>query len=227
MSAAVLDRPIWTTLATRHAAFAVGAGPARRFMADVSPFAVAEDDAPESLAALAALLGTGETVVLLQRDPIRIPDGLVETRRDEGVQMVAAGPVAARPTDAAILPLGAGDVPEMVALATLTEPGPFLLRTHELGDFWGVRIDGRLAAMAGERMKQPGFTEVSGVCTHPDFRGHGLAGALSAHVARRIEARGEIPYLHAYATNAPAVRLYESLGFRTRCSVDVAMLTRP
>jgi predicted GNAT family acetyltransferase len=80
--------------------------------------------------------------------------------------------------------------------------------------------------MAGERMKQAGFTEVSGVCTHPDVRGRGLARLLSAHVARRILARGETPYLAAYATNTPAIRLYESLGFRPRCEVNVVMVAR-
>jgi predicted GNAT family acetyltransferase len=114
----------------------------------------------------------------------------------------------------------------MLALATLTKPGPFLPRTHELGQFWGVKENGRLIAMAGERMKLPGFTEVSGVCTHPDFRGRGLAGVLSRVVATHIMNRGETPFLHAYAANRPAISLYESLGFRLRCNVGVTVLTR-
>lgn len=85
-------------------------------------------------------------------------------------------------------------------LASLTKPGPFTLEAPSLGDFWGIRIDGRLAAMAGERMRQPGCPELSGVCTHPDFRG--LARLLSVFVAGRIAARGEVAYLHAYDSNA-------------------------
>jgi len=123
-----------------------------------------------------------------------------------------------------LVPLGAADAPEMLALATLTEPGPFGPRTHELGGFLGVKLDGRLVAMAGERMKPEGFTEVSGVCTHPDHRGHGYAAMLSTAVAERVLARGETPFLHAYASNTAAIGLYERLGFRLRTDVGVVRL---
>ncbi|MEI9852841.1 MAG: GNAT family N-acetyltransferase [Sphingomonas sp.] len=124
------------------------------------------------------------------------------------------------------MPLGDADAPEMLALATLTEPGPFHAHTHSLGDFVGIRVGGRLAAMAGERMKLPGFTEVSAVCTHPDFRGRGYAGALMRVVIGGILARGETPILHSYATNRHAIALYESLGFRTRAELVFTVLAR-
>jgi predicted GNAT family acetyltransferase len=119
----------------------------------------------------------------------------------------------------------------MLALANLTKPGPFFERTHRLGDFIGVKVpDGkggrRLAAMAGERMRLPGFTEVSGICTHPDYRGHGYAGGLSRIVAGRILARGETPFLHAYAHNTAATGLYETLGFSLRRQMHMRVLTR-
>ena len=125
-----------------------------------------------------------------------------------------------------IVPLTDVDAPEMLALAGLTEPGPFLSRTHTMGAYIGIRIAGRLAAMAGERFRFPGYREVSGVCTHPDFRGRGLARRLSAAVAAAIEARGERPLLHAWRTNHPAIALYESLGFEIREEVNVAVLER-
>ena len=125
-----------------------------------------------------------------------------------------------------IVPLSEADAPDMLALATLTEPGPFRSRTHALGDFVGVKIDGRLVAMAGERMKPTGFTEVSGVCTHPDFRGRGYAGGLMRAVAERIIARGETPFLHVYPHNEGAIALYEALGFRLRRAVTMAVLAR-
>jgi predicted GNAT family acetyltransferase len=141
----------------------------------------------------------------------------------EGVQMVAES-LAPWDSSCEFKPLGDADAAEMLALATLTEPGPFFTRTHQLGDFIGLRREGRLIAMAGERMKPAGFTEVSGVSTHPDFRGQGLAGALMQIVAARIAARGETPFLHAYADNRGAIGLYERLGFRLRCNVNVTML---
>jgi predicted GNAT family acetyltransferase len=114
----------------------------------------------------------------------------------------------------------------MLALATLTEPGPFFARTHQLGDFVGVRDGGRLMAMAGERMKPTGFTEVSGVCTHPDGRGRGYAGALTRAVVAKILARGEQPFLHVYAHNTGAIALYEALGFSLRRKMSMTVLTR-
>jgi predicted GNAT family acetyltransferase len=142
-----------------------------------------------------------------------------------GVQMVATRPIDAEAADD-IGTLGDADAPEMLALAQLTRPGPFLARTHVMGTFRGLRIGGRLAAMAGERMRMPGCTELSGVCTHPDFRGRGLARRLSAIVCAGIEARGETPFLHAWKDNHPAIALYERLGFRLRAEVNVAVLER-
>jgi predicted GNAT family acetyltransferase len=135
-------------------------------------------------------------------------------------------PVAPPEPDARIVPLTDADAPEMLALARLTEPGPFFERTHQLGDFFGIRLEGRLAAMAGERMKPPGFTEVSGVCTHPDYRGRGLAGALTRRVCAQIVARGETPFLHAIASNTTAIRLYEELGFSYRRNIQFPLLRR-
>ncbi len=225
MTAHILDRPVWNSLATRHAQFAVGGDRARRFAADVGPLAGARDDQPESLAELAGLVPIDGTLLLLQADPVVLPASLAAVTTAVGVQMVLDR-LADVGSDPGIVPLTADDAAAMLELATLTRPGPFGPRAPALGEFFGVKQRGRLVAMAGERMKQPGFTEVSGVCTHPDVRGRGLARVLSAHVARRILARGETPYLAAYATNTPAIRLYESLGFRTRCEVNVATVAR-
>ncbi len=112
----------------------------------------------------------------------------------------------------------------MLQLATLTKPGPFTLCAQALGAFFGVKLDGRLAAMAGVRMKQEGFTEVSGVAVHPDFQGRGLGRLLSVFMTHRVLERGETPYLHAYTTNAAAIGLYESIGFEVRTELNVAMV---
>jgi predicted GNAT family acetyltransferase len=220
-----LDRPVWSALVTTQARFAVGDERARRFAADIGPLASARDDEPESMAALAALVPEEGTLMLLQADAIVLPPSVRAISTAEGIQLVADRLVPV-PSDAQIEPLTAADAPSMLELAALTKPGPFALRTPALGQFWGVKVGGSLLAMAGERMKQDGFTEVSGVCTHPDARGRGYARALSAKVAAQIVARGKVPYLHTYATNTAAIRLYESLGFRVRRPVNIAVVAR-
>jgi predicted GNAT family acetyltransferase len=221
----ILDRPVWSSLATRHAAFAIGQDRARRFAPDIGPLAGARDDEVESLAALAELVPTDGTLLLLQADPIVLPQTLVTTMTALGAQMVL-GELTHVTADPRIEPLTVDDTPAMLALATLTKPGPFAARTYMLGDFVGIKQHGVLVAMAGERLKQDGYTEVSGVCTHPDARGRGFARSLSAHVARNIVERGETPYLHAFATNTAAIQLYESLGFKQRCEMNVAAIAR-
>lgn len=220
-----LDRPIWSALTTRQLDFGAGTGLARRYRPEYLPFAATGTDDPGALADLAGLAQPGETLFFLMADPVTPLPGFEATMTADAVQMIART-VPMPAADTAIEPLGPDDAEEMLALATLTKPGPFSLKSGMLGRFWGVRKDGRLAAMAGERMKQPGFTELSGVCTHPDFRGEGYARRLSLHVAARILEVGDRPYLHAYAVNDAAIRLYESIGFALRSTMHVAALRR-
>ncbi|NOK32258.1 GNAT family N-acetyltransferase [Corallococcus exercitus] len=220
-----LDRPVWASLTTFHGSMAEGDARARRFVPDVNLFASARDDAPEAQAALAALVRPGERVYVLQVPPVLVPAGLRAIKTAGGVQMVATRRLTEQSEDD-IEPLTDADAPEMLALASLTEPGPFLARTHRMGRFLGIRRGGRLVAMAGERMRFPGHTEVSGVCTHPDFRGQGLARRLSTAVAAAIQRRGDRAFLHAWATNTSAIALYRSLGFEVRAEVHVAVLER-
>lgn len=223
---AALDRPVWDALQGRHAGFALGDDRARRFIPEVGPLAGARDDDPDSLASLAALVPPTGTLILLQRPAIVVPPGTTAVMSAPGVQLVADRAIAAPSDTSAFERLGAADAAEMLALVELTKPGPFGLRTRELGTFWGIRDRGRIVAMAGERLAHAGYTEVSGVCTHPDARGRGYARLLSAWVASRIVARGETPYLHAFASNTAAIDLYRSLGFALRCEVNVMAIAR-
>ena len=224
ISRAVLDRPVWHALTGRQASLAVGDARAWRFDPACGPFAAARDGSDDSLVALAELCGDGE-LWLAEAAPVTPPPGMIVVRRAECLQMVAmsVGPGA---HEHPFVPLGDADADEMLALATLTVPGPFLARTNRLGGFVGIREQGRLVAMAGERMKPGRFTEVSGVCTHPDHRGRGLAGFLMRVVAARILARGEVPFLHSYAANVGAIALYETLGFRMHQSIELTVVTR-
>ena len=221
-----LDRPVWSSLTHAHRDLALGDDLARRYATDVNLFASARDDSDEALAQLARLVAPGEQVYVLQVPAIVVPTDLIALKQARGVQMVASGPVTPEPDTRDMVSLGDADASEMLALAQLTQPGPFLPRTHQMGQFTGIRIDGRLAAMAGERFRLNGWTEVSGVCTHPDFRGRNLARRLSRHVAARIARRGDTAFLHAWRDNTAAIRLYESLGFAWRSDVNVAVLTR-
>lgn len=222
----VLDRPVWHSLSGPQQHLAVGDALARRYEPAVHLFASAADDSPAALQALGRLLPAEGALFVLQVPAIPIPPGAVALKEAEGVQMVATRSLQDVVQRTDIQALGDADAAEMLALAELTQPGPFLARTHTMGRFLGVRIAGRLAAMAGERMHVEGYTEISGVCCHPDFRGQGLARQLSAAVAGQIEARGERPFLHAWRSNAPAIALYEGLGFAWRAPVHVAVMAR-
>ena len=221
-----LDLPVWATLTTHHASSSEGNVLARRFLPDVNLFASARDDSPEAIAALATLVRPGEIVYLLQVPDIVIPPGFVTIKEGKGVQMVVTRRGLFEAAREDILTLGNEDAPEMIRLAELTEPGPFVERTHTMGTFRGIRIGGQLAAMAGERMRFPGYTEVSGVCTHPEFRSRGLANRLSAAVAAAIAARGDQAFLHAWKSNQSAITLYERLGFEVRAEVNGVVLKR-
>lgn len=221
----VLDRPTWNALRTTHAPLSEGNELARRYPPSVVPFAAAADDAAESLEALENLPAGEEAMALVEAGPIAIPRGLAVVGEGDLVQMVAERPYE-RIVDSRIEPLAQADAAEMLALATLTNPGPFTLRAQALGTFWGVKIGGSLVAMAGQRMRLTGFAELSGLCTHPDFQGRGLGTLLFRFVAGEISARGEIAFLHAYASNTPAIALYTALGFRPRTAMNMRIVKR-
>lgn len=219
-----LNRPIWNALHGPQARYAVKRGPAVRFDPRVGLFAAIPDISPESLAGLGELVRAfGETYLFEPADLPPVP-GVDLTGRGKAVQMIAERQISPSKPPFEIAPLTEADAPEMLSLATLTKPGPFFARTHELGRFVGVREKGVLIAMAGTRLRTGPFAEVSGVCTLPDHRGKGLAGHLIRHVASAIKDQGETPFLHAYADNNSAIGLYERLGFVLRAELTVSVL---
>ncbi len=208
-----------------HAPFAQGRGSVLRYHPEVCPFVALPDTVTaDTWPALAALLGPGGAGVVpgLSGPP---PAGWEVLMRLPGVQMVDAG-MRAEPDGEAVR-LGPADVPEMLALVERARPGPFLARTVELGTYLGIRRAGTLVAMAGERMRPPGWTELSAVCTDARFRGGGLGARLVRAVAAGVRARGEEAFLHAAASNTGAVRLYAALGFVTRQRIEFVALRAP
>ena len=220
-----LDRPVWSALTGRQSDLALNQGSALRFAPDYGLFAATPDISDQSIADLGVLVAAYGDVALVEADaPPPIPGVAV---RSSAVcwQMVAQEPNPVGEPAFAIEALTEADAPQMLALATLTAPGPFFARTHQLGRFVGVKVGGQLVAMAGERMRPPGHTEVSGVCTHPDHRGRGYAAGLMLEVAARIRAREEVPFLHSYAHNTGAIALYQALGFDFRRELVMTTLT--
>lgn len=220
-----LDRPIWSALTTRQQGLAEGGALARRYPALVAPFADMADMSPESFAALGALMSGSEIAVLFTPGAVTAPDEFKILLAETGEQMIGT-PAETSSPGLEIDTLGADDVPEMMALIELTKPGPFSARTHELGTFLGIRVDGQLVAMTGERMKPGDYTEMTAVCVHPDHRGRGYAQALLGEVARQIWARGEIPFLHVFSNNTSAIALYRRQGMEIRRRLHVTVLQK-
>ena len=186
------------------------------------------DQSAASYDALRALAGPGGVVVQFLVDPPTPPAGWTLVRGGGLSQMICLdperAPTAPDVTGATLRRLTSGDVPAMLELTELTEPGPFRRRTFELGAFWGIFDSGQLLSMTGQRLHVPGFVEVSAVCTHPDARGRGFARVLMLQVIADIRRRGKTPFLHVLPENESAIRVYERLGFTLRRTFHLAVL---
>jgi ribosomal protein S18 acetylase RimI-like enzyme len=220
-----LDRPIWSALTTRQQDLAEGGARARRYPTAITPFADMTDMSTQSFAALGALMSGPEIAVLFTPDAVTAPAGFKMLLAETGEQMIGT-PAESPIPGVEIVTLGADDVPGMLALTELTKPGPFSARTHELGTYLGIRIDGQLIAMTGERMKPGNYTEMTAVCVHPSHRGRGYAQALLGAVAGQISARGEIPFLHVFTDNTSAIALYRRQGMEIRRRLHVTVLQK-
>jgi ribosomal protein S18 acetylase RimI-like enzyme len=216
-----LDNPIWVSLTGPLARYGEIRGDAARFDPGISLFTALGADG--GWADLAALIGP-DTASFISGPFLDPPPGWT-LKCQAGVQLVGSG-VRGEPAPEAVA-LTAADNPDVLDLVARTRPGPFRERTIEFGGYLGVRDGGTLVAMAGERLRVPGFTEISAVCTDPAYRGRGLAARLSLAVAANIQARGDTPFLAALAANTQAVRLYERLGFKVRREVTFAALRTP
>jgi ribosomal protein S18 acetylase RimI-like enzyme len=219
----MLDDPIWSALTTRHASFALGGKAVKRYPADVAPFLATAGEVDPGEASEPAT--PGEVLFMAAVDPSPPPGWEVE-RRSSLHQMVCQTPagLSGAGDDGSVL--GPDDVPDMLELTALAFPGYFRRRTIEMGMYVGVRREGRLVAMAGQRMFLDGFREVSGVCTHPDHRGQGHASRLINRVVDDIVRDGLTPFLHVDASNDGARAAYEKLGFVVRRELTLLRIRR-
>jgi predicted GNAT family acetyltransferase len=222
----LLDNPIWHALSTQQSALAQGNGIAKRFPSDVSSLGGLIDQSAAAYDALKEILPGAVTALFLDAEPV-LPGSWELVHSGEMYQMICETPLALVDQgqgNQIFRTLTKADVPEMLALTKLTEPGPFLPRTIELGVYLGIFDAGYLVAMGGERLHLTGFTEISAVCTHPQYRGRGYGNALLSALISRISQRGETPILHVRTENLTAVRLYEKLGFHVRAQLHLAII---
>ncbi len=221
----LLERPPWSALTTTHSDFALGGDLARRYPAAIAPMAGVREISNDCLDALAALMSPGDVVGLFGVEPVSEAGDLRVVAHKHIDQMTCdrqdSSPRAEHATE-----LTRADVPDMLYLVELTKPGPFSAGAMVLGSYLGIRQAGKLIAMAGERMRFDGFTEISAVCTHPGYRGCGYASSLVRALVRQIIARGETPFLHLYSDNTIAAALYTKLGFTPQRRLIVTVLRR-
>ena len=218
-----LDNPIWSALTTEHRLLARSHGLARRYPPDVSPLAAFLHPTQEAFADLQRLVSPGEHVALFTASPLDVPGGW-QIDRSRWIDQMTCEALLDSPS-LAPLPLGTTDVPEMLELTAATEPGPFSPQTIQMGSYFGIRAsDGRLVAMAGERLQSTEFSEISAVCTLPEFRGRGYARALVTFLAAQIRAAGKTPFLHVKSENGAKV-VYQQIGFRLRSEIRLTVIS--
>lgn len=219
-----LDNPIWHALTSRHQKFSLAHGMAARYEPDVAPFCGLSNYSPGALTDLSTVVGVGDTVALFTANALAIPNQWEVQRHRRIDQMICkhVPPQSAM----SFIRLDANDVIDMLDLTAITHPGPFQPRTIELGSYFGLRSEsGQLIAMAGQRLKLDGFTEISAVCTHPHHRKKGLSTALVSYLAKSIIETGKIPFLHVKYEN-DARQVYQRVGFEFRATLDLTVITR-
>ena len=225
MAAHILDNPIWNSLVTSHSQFSTGGDLAKRYPAEIGPFIGMPEISPASFAELGKLIQPGELWYLVGLEE-PFPTDLTIEHHEPITQMVAAQRPTVKDIGRKVKVLSEADIGDMLELIELTFPGYFRPQTYRLGTYLGIRDNGKLVAMAGERMAMTGFREVSAVCTHPDHRGHGYANHLMARLVNKMLDEGITPFLHVDIDNAKAKRVYEKLGFVERRDMPLKAVSR-
>jgi ribosomal protein S18 acetylase RimI-like enzyme len=223
----VLDNPAWNALISGNENLHYGNDHIRYFDRDVSPFVGFRENTKENFQELYDMVPEGRVFLFVAPNEMEIPAPWRMLDRIKGNQMIYQPGVAFGEPTTELTTLTREHVPQMLSLTKLTNPGPFAERTIDFGHYRGVFENGELAAMAGQRLHAFNYAEVSAVCTHPDHTGKGYARQLLIHQINRIQAAGEIPYLHVRSDNDRAIKVYESLGFVTRCNVWFSPIQKP
>ncbi len=222
----VLDNPIWHALNSGSKKFAFGKEKVLLINRDMGFFAGLPDYTSENLDELYRFLEPGQRVILFPSRELLLDKKWKIHNKHKLLQLVCCRDFSKLEAEPEIKVLEQNVVEEMLSLTQLTRPGPFLKKTIEFGDYFGFFLGGKLVSMAGSRLSPSPYTEVSAVCTHPDFAGKGISKRVLPFVLQQIQQRGTIPFLHLYPENTPALRLYSSLGFVEREMLWVYMLEK-
>lgn len=222
-----LNNPAWHALLSGNAALSQGNDYVKKFPENVSPIVGMMTYDNDHFNHLYQLADADRPVVLFSVDELSIPANWNQLVCLQGRQMTyeqtAIPPLQG---DMDIVTLSEDHIPQMLTLTKLTNPGPFSSRTIDFGRYEGIIINGRLAAMAGQRLQPLPYIEISAVCTHPDFAGKGYARQLLLRQVHYILSAGNVPFLHVRSDNHNAIRLYETLGFTTRTIVQFYVLQK-
>jgi len=221
-----LDNPIWSALNSDCKQLGTGTEVAKYFHPDVAPFGAVSADTFENFQVLYDLISPEQVVVLFSPKDQLDPAPLTIINKVPGIQMVFEGDVAHSVLESQVVPLTEKDIPQMLAITSLTQPGPFLPRTIEFGGYHGIFDGERLVAMGGERLQGDWSTEISAVCTHPDYAGKGFANAILTRVIENIKQKGRVPYLHVRTDNTNAIALYRKMGFVQRSVMNFYILQK-
>lgn len=222
----LLRNPVWHALTTTHQHFAIGGDLAKRYPDDITPFGAVENPNKASLDELASLTTSDEIIVLVGHEMIEEDENWKLIIKEEGFQMIHEGGELPLAQDVEVVTLGVSDVPEMLTLVELAQPGPLFQRAIELGKFFGVREGGTLVSMAGIRMALTGYREITAVATHPEYRGRGYSAAVVGRLIDWIHSDGNMPILHVKLDNISAIRLYKKLGFIHLSKIYFVVLQR-
>lgn len=219
-----LDNPAWYALKETHACFAIGDDRTKRYHPDIVAFSAYEDGTKSLLAAFDSLIALNESFFIIGDLPTVDNNYIIESILP-CVQMICTKSIDI-PITEILLELGKADDDAIVRLINEVQPGYYKPGTRLMGSYFGIRQNGQLVAVAGERMRMSGFTEVSAVVTHSGFTGRRYAQQLVSHVVNKNLAAGIIPFLHVSATNERAIKIYELLGFITRRIINFTKLRK-
>jgi len=222
----ILTNPIWSALVSDNAALGTGNDQVMIFDADVAPFAGLASDTPENFQTLYELVEEGRTVVLFSPKQELDTSPFEHVLKVSGYQMVFEAELPDLDPESNVIRLDENNIPGMLALTQVAQPGPFTERTIAFGGYFGIFQEGVLVAMAGQRLKSPGFVEISAVCSHPDHSGKGYARKVVNAVLRDIVDSGDTAYLHVRSDNTRAVELYKSMGFAIRRDMNFYVLSK-